>query len=62
MGNGMNYGCHNAERKPGYFVKVRKYHPNGMFQIVDEHIEDTMSVDCRYDYKTTDELCSGCKK
>lgn len=60
------WGCHSKPRDPGYLVK------DGFFVAVVNCLtvahqrvrwhENTMSNDCRYDLKETDERCRGCLK
>ena len=54
------YGCHNRTIGAGYYVKVREY-VGYNYQMVDKWIPHTMSTDCRYDKKASDERCANCK-
>ena len=57
------YGCHNAIRCDGYFVKdgiTMNSYNEGLY-IMKWH-SDTMSRDCRYDMNWSDPKCSGCRE
>lgn len=55
-------GCWNTQRQPRYQVHVREYAPDGSWLLKREWIEDRGSTDCRYDKKTEDQRCEGCRK
>lgn len=58
------YGCWNTESRPGYWVRNTEIIPCST-QPPEEGwiwIEDTMSKDCRYDKKSSDARCEGCRK
>ena len=62
VSNTRRYGCFNRNLQPGYYVPVRVIDVNtGMFRVGTEYIANTMSRDCRYDLKTTDQTCTDCK-
>lgn len=58
----MNHGCHNTERQLGYWVKngIRIEHGQGVYQM--KFHPDTLSKECGYDSKKSDQRCEGCKK
>jgi hypothetical protein len=56
------YGCRNSERKPGYFVLVRDYRPDGEFTMKQQYIEDRSTTRCNYDSRHNDAQCEGCTK
>ena len=59
------YGCYNRQLKESYQVPVRDIASNGNFMSSAVYkvitIINTMSKDCRYDLRSTDVRCSGCK-
>lgn len=60
LGN-PRHGCHNAERKPGYWLMQRHY-SGERFVMQETFIADRGSTDCRFDTRATDPRCVGCKK
>lgn len=56
------YGCHNRQRKAGYFAPDRKYQSTGVYLETLRWIVDTASTDCRYDRRQDDPRCKGCSK
>ena len=62
----MTYGCHNSVRKDGYWVKdhvaVTADVGFWMGTYIMRFHKDTSSRECRYDRKTEDERCQGCRK
>lgn len=63
---GMTYGCHNSVRTVGYWVKDQVAVIPGEAFVMGTYImrfqKDTSSRECRYDRKTEDERCQGCRK
>lgn len=59
------YGCYNRQLKESYQVPVRDIASNGNFMSSAVYkvstLTNTMSKDCRYDLRSTDVRCSGCK-
>ena len=60
-------GCWNVPTQDGYWVKVRQYaaddpHCRGPFDWVDHYIENTMSRNCRNDFRPVDPWCAGCER
>ena len=59
------YGCYNRQLKESYQVPVRDIASNGNFMSYTGYkvitLTNTMSQDCRYDLRSTDVRCSGCK-
>lgn len=54
-------GCYNQPRptdKSGYYVKARKYWPDGHYHLEDEWIPFAMSKECHHDGLYSD--CDGC--
>jgi hypothetical protein len=64
FGDEYRYGCHssrNAGRKSaGYWVKVRKYHLGGEYEMVDQYIPNRASKLCRFDMRQQDLNCRDC--
>lgn len=58
----MTHGCHSTERKPGYYVIVRRYRASGQYDLVQQWIEDRMSQECQYDRRADDAACVGCPR
>jgi hypothetical protein len=63
-GDDYRYGCHSkrnpGRKSPGYWVKVREYYPDGMFDMVDQFVLHNMSVKCRYMDRAADANCRDC--
>ena len=56
------YGCYNRQLVTSYQVPVRDINNAGNlvgYKVVT--LINTMSQDCRYDLRSTDLRCSGCK-
>lgn len=52
-------GCHNALRKPSYWVRDIDW-STGAPRDIHRLQADEMSKDCRYDLRVTDKGCVGC--
>lgn len=56
------YGCHNRDQFDlGHFGQERTYDANGRWQTQLVYIANKMSRECRYDNKSTDARCYGCR-
>lgn len=65
VGPDYRHGCWNRPRPKvgkggGYYAPVRRYFPDGSFEIVSAFVSYRMSVECRYDVSLRDAWCEGC--